>query len=266
MVDVIIPIYRQNPTVEDLISISRTFSVLKDYDITFIHPRKLNTEAYHTFENANFLAFDDVFFKNIEGYNKLMLGSFFYESFEKEYILICQTDAFIFKDDLKNWCQKNYDYIGAPWIRSKDKIPFLKLIWDKVIYNIKALINYKNNQKWQKDKSLMYNEVGNGGLSLRKREKFIEILSKLHHVVEIYLKPENKSSFYAEDVFYSIEPKRNGIDFSKPYYKEACLFAIENKQEKAINFNEGELPFGCHRWDKEKDFWRPYFAKEKYEI
>lgn len=266
MVDVIIPIYRKNPDKDDLISISQGFTVFKDYEITFVHPLSLDISAYQSFENAKFLGFDDLYFKNIEGYNLLMMSSIFYESFHKKYILIYQTDAFVFRNELNYWAQKDFDYIGAPWLRSKEKIPFFKFLWDKAIYHTKCAINYKGNGKWQKDKTLTYNEVGNGGLSLRKREKFIEVIHKLNNVIDIYLKPENKSIFYAEDVFFSIEPKRNGLNFSTPNYKEACLFAIENKQEKALNFNAGQLPFGCHRWNKEKDFWRKYFAKEGYKI
>ena len=156
--------------------------------------------------------------------------------------------------------------MGAPWIRSAEKIPILKLFFDKSLSKIKTLLNFKGNGKWQKDKSLLYNNVGNGGFSLRKREKFIEVLEKLSDGVAIYLDKKNQSPFYAEDVFFSIEPQRNGIDFSKPDYKTAALFAIENKQSKAMDFNKGKLPFGCHRWNKEKDYWRPYFLNEGFTI
>ncbi|MBP2617067.1 DUF5672 family protein [Chryseobacterium jejuense] len=265
MVDIIIPIYKEIPDRDDLISFSQVFHILGSYKITFIHPKSLPLDAYKDF-NASFIGFDDRYFKNIFGYNQLMMDVNFYKSFSEKYILIYQSDCFVFKDDLINWCKKNYDYIGAPWIRSSEHIPFLKLFFDKTIAKFKGMTNFKGNGKWQKDKSLLYNTVGNGGLSLRKREKFIEVLENLPKVVQIYLKPENTGQFYAEDVFFSIEPERNGIIFSKPNYKEACLFSIENKQEKAMNINKGELPFGCHRWNKEKDFWRPYFSKAGYSI
>ena len=193
-----------------------------------------------------------------------MLSSLFYQNFYKKYILIYQTDAFVFRDELNFWINKDYDYIGAPWLRSHKKIPFLKLALEKTAAAFKTIINYKGNGKTQKDKSLTYNQVGNGGLSLRKRAKCIEILEKLPNIVEIYLK--SLGDFYNEDIFWSIEAKRNGIDFSKPDYKEACAFSIENKQEKAMQYNLGKLPFACHRWNKERDFWRKYFEKEGYII
>ncbi|MDO5105028.1 DUF5672 family protein [Capnocytophaga sp.] len=259
MVDVVIPIYKKNPEADDIIALRQGFRVFKNYPITFVHPTSLDITPYKQFGKADFLAFDDIFFKDIYGYNQLMLSVDFYKSFSKKYILIYQTDAYVFKDELQYWCGRDYDYIGAPWLGSKESIPLEKSIWDTVAYLSKKLINYKKNNKAQKNKSLLYNEVGNGGFSLRKREKFIEVLEKLAEQLKIYTKPENFSPFYAEDVFFSIEPERNDITFSKPDYKEACKFAIENKVEKAFLYNKNELPFGCHRWNKEnRAFWKDY--------
>lgn len=265
MVDIIIPIYKEIPTHDDLISLKQAFHILGNHKITFIHPKHLNVSEYKKF-NSSFIAFEDHFFKNILGYNQLMMSVDFYKTFSQKYILIYQTDCFVFRDELINWCKKDFDYIGAPWIRSSERIPFFKLFFDRSISTFKSIINFKGNGKWQKDKSLLYNTVGNGGLSLRKREKFIEVLNKLPKGVEVYLDKKNSGQFYAEDVFFSIEPERNGINFAKPFYKDACLFSIENKQQKAMEINKGELPFGCHRWNKEKDFWRPFFLKEEYSI
>lgn len=260
MVDVVVPIYKKLPSENDIIALRRVFCVLKNHPIVFVHPSNLDMTFYKQFGDANFLAFDDVFFQGIQGYNQLMLNLDFYKRFSKKYILIYQTDAYVFKDELLYWCKKDYDYIGAPWLGSKESIPLEKKVWDQVAYLSKKLINYKNNNKAQKNKSLLYNGVGNGGFSLRKREKFIEVLEKLADQAKIYLKTENYSSrFYAEDVFFSIEPERNGIQFSKPDYKEACRFSIENKVGKAFSYNNNELPFGCHRWNKENySFWKQY--------
>lgn len=265
MVDIVIPIYKSKPDSDDIIALNQVFDVLKERDFTFIYPEKLNVSYYEiNYNQSKFIAFEDFYFADIFGYNQLMLSKKLYDSFYKKYILIYQTDAFVFKNELDFWIEKNYDYIGAPWLRSHEKIPFIKLFLEKLSANFKILINFKGNRKIQKDKSLTYNEVGNGGFSLRKREKFIEILDKIPEVASIYLK--NYGDFYNEDIFCSIEPKRNNIPFSKPNFKEACLFSIENKQEKALKYNGGKLPFGCHRWNKERDFWRKYFADFGYKI
>lgn len=265
MVHIIVPIYRETPTVEDLVAIDQLFKILGSHKITFVHPNHLDLKNYLDFP-AFYKGFEDFYFQSIFGYNQLMLSTGFYQSFSEKYLLIYQTDCFVFKDELLSWCEKDFDYIGAPWIRSREKIPFFKLFLDRGISTLNGYLNYKGNGFTQKDKSLLYNQVGNGGLSLRKREKCIELLEELPKVVSVYIDPKNKGEFYAEDVFFSIEPKRNNIKFTKPNYKMAAKFAIENKQQKALELNGGELPFGCHRWNKEKVFWKPYFLKFGYSI
>ena len=37
-------------------------------------------------------------------------------------MLIYQLDAYVFKDELLNWANKGYDYIGAPWLPWKNGI------------------------------------------------------------------------------------------------------------------------------------------------
>lgn len=261
MVQIIVPIYKEIPSEDDLISLQQLFKILGSHLVTFVHPKNLDLKNYENF-SVHFKSFDEHFFKNIYGYNQLMLSTDFYKSFSEKYLLIYQTDCFVFKDELLKWCEKDYDYIGAPWLRSSEKIPFFKLFLDRGISHLKAMINFNGNCLYQKDKSLIYNEVGNGGLSLRKRGKFIEILEKLPEAVKVYLDPKNQGQFYAEDVFFSVEPKRNGIDFLKPNYREAISFSIENKPEKAMKLLSENLPFGCHRWNKEnRKFWLPFLSK-----
>lgn len=44
----------------------------------------------------------------IAGYNQMMLSREFYQLFnDTEYLLICHTDAWIFRDELEDWCKKD---------------------------------------------------------------------------------------------------------------------------------------------------------------
>ncbi|MCK5681152.1 hypothetical protein KAI46_10130 [bacterium] len=52
-----------------------------------------------------------------EAYNKLLVFPGFWDAFPSfEYMLIAQLDAFVFRDNLDEWCRKGYAYIGAPWL------------------------------------------------------------------------------------------------------------------------------------------------------
>lgn len=66
--------------------------------------------------------FNEQYFDSRKSYNELMLSVDFYRSFrEYQYMLIYQLDAFVFEDQLEYWCNKGYDYIGAPWIKANKK-------------------------------------------------------------------------------------------------------------------------------------------------
>ena len=125
LVKIIIPIYTTTLKQEEWSSIDRCFSLLgKKYEIAFAIPEGLDIELLHRrYQNFSVHPFTPSFFKGLEGYNQMMLSPEFYKSFlDYEYILIYQTDAYVFKDDLSAWCLKGYDYIGAPWIPKKKYI------------------------------------------------------------------------------------------------------------------------------------------------
>jgi len=104
----------------------------------------------------------------------------FYDHIPTETFLVFQTDAIIFskhKHLINDFLQ--YDYVGAPW----NHMP-------------------KNGQT-----------VGNGGLSLRKKSKMLEIMEK------------DDYTYLAEDVFFACTDK---VDLYKPSHDDAKRFSIEN--------------------------------------
>ena len=134
----------------------------------------------------------------ISDYNKLLYTKNFYSNIPTETFLIFQTDSIIcskHKDLINNFL--NYDYVGAPWIHNQ--------------------------------------EVGNGGLSLRKKSKMLEILNNCIH-------DENIN----EDLFFS--KSCNNITINKPQFEESKLFSIEtvynNKSfgiHKAYNYIDNNI-------------------------
>ena len=132
-------------------------------------------------------------------YDALLKSAAFYESIPTEMFLIFQTDTMIFakhRDLLNQFMQ--YDYVGAPWDQ--------KMFWTRKFF-----------------------KVGNGGLSLRRRSKMLEVIAK-----------EDAKPAYHEDAFLS---HPNKVAVNKPSLNEAKLFAIESLFS--------ETTFGCHKpWVK----------------
>ena len=125
----------------------------------------------------------------LQEYNRLLTFDQFWTSFTSEYILIFQTDSIIFQSIPAIYF--NYDYVGAPWHHSKLKR------------------NIGNN-------------CGNGGFSLRKKLKMIEITKR------------HKRTSTTEDIYFShFKMNLPSLDLRKQFSCEEIYSDIP--------------PIGCHK-------------------
>ena len=263
---VVIPVYK-SPDSDESISLRRCCVVLSKYDLVLVGPQTYDFKQFHEIAdeygtNLKEERFPDSFFKGISGYNRLMLSEMFYRRFRTyDYILIYQLDAYVFEDQLEYWCQQGYDYIGAP------------------------LIGHYTNTEYSFDMTM---RVGNGGLSLRKVDSFLNFFSgtrnvlngsQIAHNIALWKKPwtrmfvwlfmmcgwRNKPSSvsdewkYNEDDFWSGFLDGSRYSMSKPSPNEALLFAFERFPKEMFKRIHG-LPFGCHAWKKYEYeiFWNKY--------
>lgn len=274
---ILIPVYSEIPTNDEIKSFVNTIKKLNKYDIALLTYKELDLSCYLRLaekENVKLLIeyFPEKYFKSVTTYNELCLSKIFYERFIfYNYMLICQLDVWIFRDELSEWCNKGYDYIGAP------------LFWE-----------VKKNKF-----SLDICGVGNGGLSLRKIRYCLDILDinpqskylttsflikqyrgyckyslkfnkwymKIYAVWICLLKIcswHNTLDFYIntvkinEDAIFGLYAKGTiGVNAKIPHYLEAMKFSFEVHPEFLYNLNGNELPFGCHayrKWDCDT-FW-----------
>jgi hypothetical protein len=122
---------------------------------------------------------------NAQTYSLLLTTASFYDNIPTETFLIFQTDSIIFKNNKDKINDfMEYDYVGAPW----------------------------QNRK-----------VGNGGLSLRKKSKMLEI-------IKIFGPSEQN-----EDVYFSLQ---HNIYLKKPTFEKSKKFSVES-----VYFKQ---PFGVH--------------------
>lgn len=249
LVEVVIPIYRNTLSDLEMRSLRQTSEILKRYRISFVKPESLDVSellaSFPSFPSFHVRSFRDEFFDGIAGYNSLMMSADFYSAFQdSEYILICQTDAYVFRDELEEWCKEGYDYVGAPWLKK----PVYNL---PVVSWIMRLSYLRDKRLGRRNKQDLYNKVGNGGLSLRRvrshlsvtveeRDRIVEYLSVRHHL-------------YNEDVFWAeIE------SFRYPSAMRALAFSFDKYPSLCYRLNGRKLPFGCHAWfsRKMRGFWK----------
>lgn len=270
---VVIPVYKVAPEQFEIASFTQCLRILNDFTITLITFEELNLSCYQDIAKTAGKVFEveyfnKEFFRSIDGYNKLCLSPWFYKRFiDFEFMLIYQLDAWVFKNQLQYWCEKDYDYIGSPFFRniSTDKnIPVFT----------KEMIG-----------------IGNGGFSLRKIEYCLRVSSDIHN--RPYLKPSFlwrmyftediksqrgltflvsffnisfklllktlgvrntlkyfiKAGVYEDRIYGYFTPNAWNVKASIPTFEEALHFSFEVNPSFVYNKN-GKLPFGCHAFEK----------------
>lgn len=267
-VSVVIPIYKEELTTYEIISLQQCYSILWNYPIVFVCPKNMESGKFYQSQKSKgqFVFLDNANFESIITYNHMLLSVWFYELFKAyKYILIYQLDCFVFKDDLMLWVDKGYSYIGAPWFK-----------WNSANGNSDELIG-----------------VGNGGFSLRRVQDCIILLksSKKINSIKILLdrkRESNKMHFWAASLkrywrSYSFNTVKNDFsinedkifslasmrfqNFKIPLPSEALSFAFEKQPNKLYKINGNQLPFGCHAWERnELNFYKPIFKKYGYKI
>jgi hypothetical protein len=263
-VAVIIPFYTAALSENDKIALRQCHKILSAHPIIAVKPQSLvlpaDVKSYPFFDTVSF---NNDYFTSKKSYNRLMLSAEFYNAFTNyEYILIHQLDAFVFKDELLHWCDKDIDYAGAPWIRIRENMNRFHILLSRLQYFIYTHINLKKIGIDNIDQ--LENRVGNGGFSLRRVKKLAELCHELQPQIAIY--NQNDTYQFNEDVFWSVETNRGKKRLNIPGYEEALDFAFEIAPERAKNLNYGRLPFGCHAWDLNLDFWKPIFEESGYII
>ncbi|WP_081990391.1 DUF5672 family protein [Sporocytophaga myxococcoides] len=240
---VIIPVYKEELSDGEKISFMQGCRILGDYDIILVAPLSLDLNNYFSIAGNTPLKierFPSEYFKGIKGYNRLLLGSEFYKRFlSYEYMLIYQLDAFVFNNSLIDWCKKDFDYIGAPFM-DPDWIKKLEI---KLHFPVGRWIN----------------RVGNGGLSLRRVSKFYRGARLLFPLAYLWK--------YNEDFFWTSVAARILPSFKIPDFSTALQFAFEERPSAAFRMNNSNLPFGVHAWEKyEPEFWKDYIESFGYQI
>lgn len=249
-VAVIIPIYKEQHTPLERMSLHQSCQQLKEYPLIVVHPEGLDVSAFAAeFPRVTFRPFPPHYFAGIEGYNRLMFSAEFYGAFlgQYEYLLICQPDVYIFRGkDLSDWCSRGYDYIGAPWVERPCYRRFPLRQWMR--YE-----QWRCHRRGQLCRQDFWGKVGNGGLSLRRVESFYRVATEQREHIERYL--DEGGPFHAEDLYWASEAK----GFRYPPQDEALLFSFDKDADYCYFANGGQLPFGCHAWfvGRNARFWLP---------
>jgi hypothetical protein len=263
-VAVVIPLHKNSITAYEAIALEQCFKVLSAYSIIVMKPQSLVLpEVVTAYPFTDIISFDDDFFDGVKAYNRLMLSPVSYKAFlDYEFILTYQLDAFVFEDKLLWWCAQGFDYIGAPWLKPGEHPDFVKAFTSTVKYYFHT--RYDVHVNGEPSKYQYENKVGNSGFCLRRVKKLYELcLSRKSEIANFVSK---EGPHYNDDRYLSVEVNRKRKALRIPDYKTGVKFSIEMAPERGMRLNNNQLPFGCHAWDKQPDFWRPIFKDFGYTI
>ena len=193
-----------------------------NYEIVLFGPKRLDWNYYRSLWSAcpcgdrdepEIAVFDDRCFESRDAYSRLLSAKDFYGRFSGYgHVLLYQLDAWVFRDELSEWCDAGYDYVGAPWCHL-------------CRMGKGGCSGYEST-----------GFVGNGGLSLRNVKSFVNALPYDTFDDVVYAQGMN------EDLYVSMV---GGL--RKPPCSEAARFSVEANAAWLIdNRLGGNLPFGFH--------------------
>ncbi len=249
-VKVIIPLYKEQLPLAEKAALDNNIKALSAHPIVFIKPEGTDVSGITgAYPEACVMEVTTEWLgtkKGIAGYNEMMMSADFYGMFtETEYLLICHTDAWIFRDELKEWTNKGYDIVAAPWPTR----PRYKRFPIKQLISLNSKIHPGRISRYER-----CGKVGNGGLSLRRTaallaacQTYAEEIARFNSLPDV---------IHNEDIFWATIPK----EFNYPDEKTALKFAFDIKPRLCYSLNGKHLPMGCHGYmhKSRQKFWRQF--------
>lgn len=252
-------------TPEEQVSFRHLIHYLGKYDKYLITPRSLR--ARH--DGIAIKEFDDRYFGSARAHARLLFSSSFYDAFsEYEYILIYHLDALVLSDQLLQWCQKGFDYIGAPWFPS-EATPWIKV--PRVgnggfsLRRVQSFLNIIRSSVYQVDPAAYWQDLcaGKSGYFrlcnlprkyLKSLRRFNGAQWEMRQWLRHYDRHRTNEEFFWVDRGSHYYP-----EFKVAPFEEGLRFAFEVDPRHCFELNNHQLPFGCHAWPRyDRSFWEPY--------
>lgn len=235
---ILIPIYKASLNLLEQFALDYLMAKAGHRHMRFVAPFDIDKAYYQSrYPIVGFEHFDNVYFTSVGSYNQLLLSLGFYQRFEDfEYLLIHQTDALLFKDDLDTWMARGFDYVGAPWPAG-----------------VPLTLDAPHSGHPPGTQLKVF--VGNGGLCLRNVRQMIAIIRNATSLHAMWLQRN-----FPEDCFFAFANAISG-QLNIPDAATASLFSLEQGAEQYFADNNATIPTGCHDWVRKNfTFWQKIIA------
>lgn len=270
-VAIVVPLSSRNELLpEEEVSLQHLLHFLDGYDKYFVAPPDVSVPQVR----FKVLNFDRKFFGSAAAHNQLLLWPGFYRTFENyEFILIYHLDSLVLVDAMAQWCQRDFDYIGAPWLPCSDT-PWVKEArvgnGGFTLMKVEAVLKVLYNRYRIEPASYWLDILMRNSSRLRHFFWALERLQRLFPRSRLINRPledlrkSEKPGIYGcnNDFFWSFQAAEYLPEFKIPTVEEALYFAFEAAPRRCFELTGGQMPFGCHAWTKfDRSFWEPHLLK-----
>ncbi len=222
---VLIPVYKGSLSLDEErnIRVSLTNLDNQDCEICWLASEQICKDYYEkVFPTVGWSFHPEGFFRSISDYSRLLLSDEFYEIYQAyEHMLILQPDAVVLTQTLNDWLQTPYDYIGAPWPNGWEYGLPIRLRGEVRTITCRAF-------------------VGNGGLSLRRPRKIIQLLRDFPEARKAWSDAGNP-----EDLLISMLATLSPSVII-PTIGAASRFSLELEPDFFCALFDDKPPFGLH--------------------
>lgn len=270
---ILICVHKENLDPYEIISMKQCFKILGHYPIKIVCPKGMNIDQYLNINpKASFDFIPSYWQSSYKNMEAMRILPFIYKRYiEYDYLLIYELDAFVFRDELMEWCRKGYDYIGAPWLEgwreAKPNAPFIGVgNGGFSLRKTRSLIKAVNSFSYIEKPVELWERLQNAPPA-RKPYLFFDMIEKLTIRNNTHLLFNDWIGFRGEDIFWGTVVNPNFKWFTVPEPEEALRFSFEVQPQYLYELNHLHLPFGCHKWwEYNLEFWRPFICEFGYEV
>lgn len=264
---VIILVFAHKPQLDfhEQISLQQCYRILGKHPIRLVCPEGMDVSAFKLLAPSMVVDYiPGKWLESLQAYNRLKIHSWLYKRYTGfDFILTYELDAFVFRDELLDWCAQEWDYIGAPWFRGyyhaePDAEPDGVGNSGFSLRRTAAILKVSHTLRYQQTVGDVFAAWSHGEWSLKKSLAALTIRNN-------FFSPFNK--YYGQEDLYWGKLVRGRLPwFRVPSHETARKFAFDGSPSRLYSECSNQLPFGCHGWNRvEPEFWREHIKANGFD-
>ncbi|MFC1680373.1 DUF5672 family protein [Pseudomonadota bacterium] len=262
---VLIFAHKEEPDNDELISLRQCVRVLGHHPMRLVLPSGISAETY--LREAPNVVVDPIpanWLASLRDYNRLKIHPFLYRRYrEFEFILTYELDAFVFRDELQLWCDRGWDYIGAPWFdgfqnASADSPMIGAGNSGFSLRRIPSMLRVTRSLRWTQRPHQLVQDWKDRPATFRSTGRLLKDLCVRNNTFWLF----NDYSG-PEDMFWGLIVPERFPWFRIAPPEEAMRFSFEVNPRRLYQECDNRLPFGCHKWKTyDPAFWRSFIEPD----